>query len=286
MRFSGVNPYIFVGLAVIVNLLFSFPHLGKPFIYDEIEFVNFSPILTLHPPLYVSCIWMLKHLFGAHEWVFRAFGMVCGYGAALFIYLITQYLRPQYGWVAVVLYVMSPLVIQGGLIPDIDNTILPMIILGILYTFLRMPRTWKRLLMVSLFCFVALMAKTTTIYAVMFGLIVAEGVIYRRWQSALSFLVAFLMVGALFHVTLYELSVWSHLNFYVDTLAHNHVKVSEILSGLASPITYFKIAYNAHALIVWISLFWVALLLIKAAQRFRGDMTESEKTLYLILFLT
>ncbi|MCA1647251.1 MAG: glycosyltransferase family 39 protein, partial [Chloroflexi bacterium] len=108
-----------------------------------------------HPPLYVYAVGLFARIGGWSPPVLRLVGVLGGLSTAALTYALAGDLtrgppgmRQIAGGLAVVLFMLSPLVVQSTLVLDIDFAVLLPLTLLFLFLYLRFehtPRSWLRL---------------------------------------------------------------------------------------------------------------------------------------------
>jgi hypothetical protein len=203
-----------VGL-VGVSLWLIAGQIARPFVYDDVSFVlgaravadtgrpfgNQGYLLHLywerdqwalwHPPLYIYLLGGVVRLFGDSERAARGIGVVCLLIASAFAFDLARRVvlgRGGSPWralvagvLAVALYVLNPLAIQASMVLDIDNTILMVLMLAVVWLAITLPGSWRlgTIVGLALLFAVSLWAKMTT------PLALAAGLVFTRfWQDA------------------------------------------------------------------------------------------------------
>lgn len=200
----------------------------RPFVYDDISFIqgaraiadtgrpfgNQGYMLHLyedrdqwalwHPPLYLFLLGATVRLFGDSEPAARSVGVVCLLIAAAFAFDLARRVvmsrsgSPERGLVAgvlaVALYAVNPLAIQAATVLDIDNTVLMVLMLAVVWLAIRLPGAWGHRPIVGMgFLFaLSIWAKTTTPLALAVSLVFTRFFQPVGWRGALQ---AILMIG-------------------------------------------------------------------------------------------
>jgi hypothetical protein len=211
--------------------------IDKPYVYDDVSFIlgaravadtglpfgNQAYLLhqywqrdqwaLWHPPLYVYLLGGVVALFGDGERAARGLSVACLIVAAAFAFDLarrTVLIRdggPRRalvaGVLAVALYVLNPLTIQASMILDIDNTVLMVLLVALVWLAIRLPGFWgpPTILGFALLYAVAIWAKTTTPLAL--GAALAFTRLFQDvgWRGALQALAAVALGWAIFAVT-------------------------------------------------------------------------------------
>jgi len=250
-----IQKNIFVSLSISFYLILVSVHLNDILVYDESAFVVSAVPLTCHPPLYVGIMYLLAKIFGNHEFVFRGFGVVTNLFAAYFIYQIAENIKQNAGKYALFIYLLLPVIVQGSLLIDIDNTLLNFLLIFLIYFYLFHFNKEHKTRYIYLTALIVLLfwSKSTTTY--IFGLVLPlyEIMTNKKKSTALYVFVSF-FIGCLFSfVLLYITTLISGLNFYEATLSHNSVDSVALLTQLISIKFYIKLFYNINIILLWAS---------------------------------
>lgn len=151
-------PFVIVLLFTILVMV----QADKKFVLDEIDFPivsratsetgtpvyyrgeeNPRAIGIYHPTLYIHAQALFIRIFGYNENVIRAFGMLCALLTAFFSILIVRLLylgdaRNRYfDSIFLILFLLHPYTIANATLPDIDPTVLPLVITVFFYFFIK-----------------------------------------------------------------------------------------------------------------------------------------------------
>lgn len=176
-------------LVISVFVALSAVQAGKSFVLDEIDFpivshatsISGKPIYyrgetapthvgTYHPTLYINSLAAFIKAFGFNETTVRFFGIICTLISAYLLVLILRRLIKKSETAEVLLlaiFLLNPYTIANTMLPDIDSTVLPVVILLFIYYSVRylLPKknTSNRVVLIlgSLFA-LALWSKLTT----------------------------------------------------------------------------------------------------------------------------
>lgn len=195
--------------------------IDKPFVYDDVSFIlgaravadtglpfgNQGYLLhqywqrdqwaLWHPPLYIYLLGLTVALLGDGERAARGVSVLCLLVAAAFAFDVARRVvlgrggSPHRALVAgvltVALYVLNPLAIQASLVLDIDNTVLKVLMVALVWLAVRLPGSWGLLtiLGVALLYAVTLWAKTTTPLALGVALVFTRLFQDTGWRGAL-----------------------------------------------------------------------------------------------------
>jgi hypothetical protein len=174
-----------VGVAVALYLSLVVPQLGRPLIYDEVDFARAASSLAdpdpgpgpgplrydrgyiadyptapdagqryqlalWHPPGYLLLLGLWQRAFpSGGDSSLRLFGALCGLGTLLLTAALGRLAAgPQAGGPAALLWATSPFAIQSALLLDVDGTVLPLALALFAWLALRPgrePWTWPAL---------------------------------------------------------------------------------------------------------------------------------------------
>lgn len=219
--------------------------------YDEPAFVVSSIPVDVQPPLYQSLLLFYSRMLGNTEWVFRSFGVICNLLSAFFLYLIGERIYKNMGKMAVFLYLLLPVVIQGSLLPDIDNSLLTMFMLLFTFIYLWTSATLQRQLGFAIFFFILLWTKNTTPYLYLIIIPVMEWFQTKKlWSAGLSLILGLITTG-LFYISLYCFSLFSPANYYAGAIGHNNSYFLAGLNQLFRLKTILFVLYNINTFVLW-----------------------------------
>jgi 4-amino-4-deoxy-L-arabinose transferase-like glycosyltransferase len=177
------NKSVWIGLFIISYFVLVIPQIQKLFIADEIDFVKTAhgiattgmPIYMgsgnniqmglWHPTLYSNLLAASFKIFGVHEWSARMVSVLFTLLTLLVIYLIMKHLAFSNfsKELAILIFLFNPLIVQGSLLIDIDNSILMFFIALFVYAYLKLDREKpKNLLLLGILFATALWAKIPT----------------------------------------------------------------------------------------------------------------------------
>lgn len=156
--------WVIVGLFIVLVAVQS----GKNFVLDETDFPTVSnttsqsgvPIYyhdeltqtspgTYHPTLYINSLALFIRAFGFNETTVRVFGAICVLASAYLLVLIYRQLSPKgdrrLETLFLGLYLLNPYTIANATLPDIDPTVLPVLLLSFIYLAIRFLLQRKRM---------------------------------------------------------------------------------------------------------------------------------------------
>ena len=273
-----------IPLGIVLYILLCFFHIGDWFINDEAAFTVSTYPVALQPPLYQGILNLLAMIFGNAEWVYRGFGMLTNIGAVFFVYKLSELFQPKSGRISVLAYLFLPVVVQGGLIPDIDLTILNFFLIGTVYIYFVTKTSHLRYLYYFGLFFVLLWSKNTTTYALAFGLPLVDYLRTKNKSDILFFALTLLMAYVSFLLSLFLCSQITHINFYGDVLGHNSVGILSMLQQFIIPKYYIQMIYYIVSVLLWSSPFlWCILLIPFFSKTYFRDVSINVKS---FMFLT
>lgn len=224
-------------LPVALSLWLIAGQIGKPFVYDDVSFIqgaraiaetgrpfgNQGYMLHLyeqrdqwalwHPPLYLYLLGGAVRLFGDGERVARGLGVACLLVAAAFAFDLARRVARSRGGgpvnalvagvLAVALYVLNPLALQATMVLDIDNTVLMVLLVAQVWLAVRLPGSWRPLTICGLAILfaVALWAKMTTPLALAAALVFTRLFQHTGWRGALQAVAVGVLGAAIFAVS-------------------------------------------------------------------------------------
>jgi glycosyltransferase involved in cell wall biosynthesis len=184
-------------------------HHGVPkVLYAEDKTIWLRPLLGFdahygmwHPPLYQYSLALGGLLLGWSDAALRGISLLWFLGSLFLAWKILGLLLPRdtsplLRAVPLALIVFAPLVAEGSLHLDIDNTSLTFFLLLFAYVFLRAPldASWRRCTALGLLLALALWCKLTSPFLVL-GAAVLFLAVNRRWAGALRLAVVGIAVG-------------------------------------------------------------------------------------------
>jgi 4-amino-4-deoxy-L-arabinose transferase-like glycosyltransferase len=223
-------------LAVALYASFLLPRLGRPFVYDDVNFIqgaeaiartglpygNQGYLLHLwqqreqwslwHPPLYLYTLGAMVAIFGTGEVAARLVAVVCQLVAATITFDLARRMMSDgdpdsctgfAGAMAVALFLLNPLAIQSALVLDIDNTVLMLLITTFVWLAMRRPGRWsgRSVLAFAVLYAVCLWAKLTTPLALAAALVFTRLFQRTGWPGALQAVLVGALGWAIFLVT-------------------------------------------------------------------------------------
>lgn len=230
-----------------------------------------NKVVTYSPYLYLHSVVTAFRLFGESDIVARLPGIISGLLAIILVFLITKLLskgnqteRVQLAAISSLLYAITPAVIQGAAIIDIDNTVLVPSILFLCWTFLRYLQeenyTWAILMGLALS--IAMWARITTPPAVVLLLSFYILVSKKAIKTKLIFFFAIFTGVFLFVASWYlyccntEIFFWGPFKYTLGSF-----------QGKKGHLTLSYISQNIIYLILWIGTFSSLLFTILVIER-------------------
>ncbi len=167
---------IFILIFIAIYSAFALASIHKPLQADEIFFAldaeqsHYGKIGIGHPPLYLDSLRLMVKFLGLRRENLRFFAILCFMVTLYLIYLIGKEMTPNHrkgrniGLLASFIYATHPMVIQGSLILDIDNSILTPLLTLFILSFLKVRDnlTRKRCFLLGLLFFTCLWSKLST----------------------------------------------------------------------------------------------------------------------------
>lgn len=224
-----LNKYLKI-LIVCVFVLLVAVQSGKSFVLDEIDFPAVSDatsqsvkpeyyrgegspehVGTYHPTLYINSLAVFIKAFGYSEVSVRFFGVMCTLIAAFLLVLILRQLikkNENAESLLLGLFLLNPYTIANTTLPDIDSTILPVVILGFIYFSLKYLLKKKDmsnkvvLILGSLFA-LALWSKLTTPLIIPVFLVCLAAITSKDYRKSILFSLKVALLGAVMFAITY-----------------------------------------------------------------------------------
>ena len=294
-----LNKYFKI-IIVSVFVLLVAVQAGKSFVLDEIDFpivshatsLTAKPIYyrgeqspvhvgTYHPTLYINSLASFIKVFGYNEASVRFFGVICTLLTAYLLVLILRQLtkkNPTAETLLLGLFLLNPYTIANTTLPDIDSTVLPVVLLLFTYFALRYllqkRDTSKRIVLILGGLFgLALWSKLTTPLILPPLLACLAYITSKDFKKSLLFTLKVTAFGALSFVVTYFL--------YCKLLGLNttytyHFLLDSFTKGTSSdgPVTgAIKNLDNVRHFVYWLTLPLVGLYGVS----FIGVMLDKDK---------
>lgn len=220
------SKWLIVGTFIILVSL----QAGKSFVLDEIDFPTVShttsqtgrPVYyhsqleqrhlgTYHPTLYINTLASFIKVFGFSPTTIRVFGAICVLISALLLILILRQLTKRNDGLEVLLlglYLLNPYTISNATLPDIDPTILPVLLLLFVYVsikFLHIKHRMdnKAVLILGLLFALVLWSKLTTPLVIPPFLLILALITSKDFKRSLLFTVKVTLIGIVTFVATY-----------------------------------------------------------------------------------
>lgn len=222
MRFDFLkNKNFLIILFIIFYFVLVIPQITGLFVSDEVDFINAArgvvtsgiPIYEgagnvmkiglWHPTLYVNILATSFKLFGVHEWSARIISVIFTLLTLLVVYLIMKYLAfLDFSKVlAISIFLFNPLVVQGSLLVDIDNSVLMFFIALFVYAYLKLDREKpKNLLLLGILFAIALWAKIPTPPVLILSILIFH-TLNREYKKGLQETIVIGLVGGTVFLT-------------------------------------------------------------------------------------
>ncbi|MCC7367905.1 MAG: glycosyltransferase family 39 protein [Chloroflexi bacterium] len=269
--------------------------IDKAYVYDDVNFIlgaravadtgrpfgNQGYLLHLyhereqwalwHPPLYLYALGLTVKLFGDGERAARGLSVLCMLIAAGFAFDLarrTVLLRGGSadralvaGVLAVAVYALNPLAIQAAQVLDIDNTVLMVLLVSVVWLAVRLPGSWSVSIIVGLALLYALglWAKLTTPLALAVALAFTRLFQPVGWRGALQALAVAALGWAIFTVTWLGISALAGFPIeYTLEVVHNEALESS-LSSRDRLVSLQAFVYGVAPALLWIGPFFCLL---------------------------
>jgi len=129
----------------------------------EMPFGSQQP-LGGHPPLYMQCLTFMTHVLGLHAESLRWLGVLCFFTAAGLLWQVSQRWAVGSGRWVCALYLTNPLAIHGALTTCIDNTVVMLMTVIVIWWLSRrtLPLRGRAILTLGVLWYIWLWAKFST----------------------------------------------------------------------------------------------------------------------------
>ncbi len=292
---------IWLAAAIMVAAVSVLPKLNAPFALDESEEAligqtmitegarTFAPVGKLplsHPLLYSITHSWVQRIFGSSETVVRAYGFFHFLLSLVLLLLIVgrlfkdnAVLRRRGWFIAAVLYLVNPLLLQHSLVINADNNILTTAILIFIYFFLRYEDLERRGFIGSRFPLAVLMAlcfwsKEMAPLFLICG-VLAYRVIARQWEKLkFDFLITCLGGLAVFWASWWAYCAFTGLDVF-GFIKYTVVGKSRSAFGSGYLRGIFHVFfYGIRWHLYWVSAPFLAAVLMYLIQRGRAVLKE------------
>ena len=280
------NKSIWICLFIISYFILVIPQIQRLFIGDEIDFVKAAngiattgvPIFIAegnniqiglwHPTLYATMLAASFKFFGVHEWSARMISVLFTLLTLLVIYLIMRHLTfSNFSKVlAILIFLFNPLVVQGSLLVDIDNSILMFFIALFVYAYLKLDREKpKNLVLLSILFAIALWAKIPTPPVLILSIFVFH-ILNREYIKGLRESITIGLVGG----TIFLATWFLYCNLFdlpfLQPFIHN---IGGLTRGLRTGKIHFLLTHlwGFKNILFWTTLFFILLILIVSISR-------------------
>ncbi len=204
---------------------------GKSFVLDELDFPIVShatsqtakPIYyrgesspqhvgTYHPTLYINSLAVFIKAFGYNETSIRFFGIMCTLLSAYLLILILRQLIRKKSLITesifLGLFLLNPYTIANTTLPDIDSTILPLVLLLFIYCSLKYllqnkDMSNKIVMLLSGLFALALWSKLTTPLILPVFLVVLAIITSKDYKKSILFTIKVTLLGSLTFIITY-----------------------------------------------------------------------------------
>lgn len=278
--------YIILLLALGLFSAFSLSRIQQPVTQDELNWLIASKtyyadgaplhlisnnVVIYSPYLYLHSVVTAFRLFGESDIVARLPGIFCGLIAIIMVFVITKSLsqgnqakRVKWAAISSLLYAITPAVIQGAAIIDIDNTILVPAILFLCWTFLRYLQeenyTWAMLMGLALS--IAMWARITTppviVLILSFYILISKNAIKTKLIFFCAVFSGVFLFVASWYLYCYSTDIlfWGPFEYTLGSF-----------QGKTGHFTLSYISQNMIYLILWLGMFSSLLFIIIVIER-------------------
>ncbi len=237
-----------------------------------------------HAPLHVYLTALGVKLFGAADWVMRLPGVLCFLGTLWLVRGIFRHLFPPdqarhaFG-LAALFYLINPLLIQEGLMLDVDNTVVTFASVLYLHEFLRLeqrPTAWAP--KYAWLCVIIALTFWAKEFAGLYVALPAFGyvVLQRRWREAFGVVASLLVGTALFWVTWWMFCKMTGLPvmYFIRFTILGKLAIGEgLLTTMAKQSgwlnAWFTVWFSVFVTMVWVSPYYLVAFLGLSAWRVR-----------------
>jgi len=266
-------------VAIILSVVGALWICRQPLIEDEVEFAEIArsyvssglPLAhvsgeiaeVLHHPQLYHFLLAVASIAGGPEWGGRLLGLSCLVASSLLAVVLARRLWHDalVGDAAAIMVLLCPLCFRGGLLLDIDNTLLPVVCLGFLTVALRSETSRKRsqiIFLMTLFA-IALWTKLTTPVFLLIPLWIMWG--KERWKD---FLAATAGGVILFVISWATFCLAKGLH-PLDPLWHLVGKGSSVFQSGTGNVVW-ELVKRLVRIVLWLSPFLVGLLLVRQSE--------------------
>ncbi len=294
-----LNKYIKI-LIVSIFIIFVAVQAGQRFVLDEIDFPIVShetsqtgkPIYyrgeespshvgTYHPTLYINSLAVFIKVFGYSETSVRFFGAVCTLISAYLLILILRMLIKKNEVAENIflgLFLLNPYTIANTTLPDIDSTVLPVVILlfmlySLKYLLVQKDRSNKVIIILGSLFAIALWSKLTTPLIIPPFLACLALITTKNYKESLILTIKITLIGILAFVISYflycqllGLSTTYTYSFLLESFAKGTSNDGPIEGALNN-------LENARYFVYWLTLPLVGLFGVS----FIGNMLDDNK---------
>ncbi len=285
MRFDFLkNKNFLIILFIIFYFVLVIPQITGLFVGDEVDFINAArgvvtsgiPIYEgagnvmkiglWHPTLYVNILATSFKLFGVHEWSARTVSVLFTLLTFSMIYLIMKEfsLSDTSKVLASSIFLFNPLVVQGSLLVDIDNSVLMFFIALFVYTYVKLDRTNpKNLVFLGILFAIALWAKIPTPPVLILSIVIFHALNREYKRALLESTTIGLVGGVIFLVTWFLYCNFFDLPFS-EPFIHNIGYVGFGQNNIHFLLTHL---WGFKNILFWTTPFFLLLMLTAAISR-------------------
>jgi len=252
-----------------------------------------------HSPAYVYILGIACKFLGTSNWALRIFGMI-SFLAGWFILtrIIGMLFKDEKRiWITAIfssLYFLNPLLVQLGLLIDIDTTVVPIATYLFLHEVIRLDQRGTQLLTKSLWLAVILAIAfwAKEFLGIYLGLsLIVFNCLSLRWKEAASSVGVFLGGAALFWTTWSifcastDMPLWYFIQFTGSKLARGEGVIFSILREQGFAAALRQICSSLYYILVWQSPFFFILILMALGSRLQSLWHNRKPELFDLLWV-
>ncbi|KKT25431.1 glycosyltransferase family 39 protein [Candidatus Pacearchaeota archaeon] len=232
---------------------------GKPIINHSIYRPNFECLW--HPPLYIYLLSANISIFGDNNYSIRAVQGFFSLLSIILVFFITKNIfkekdfKDEASLLAAFLYALSPLLIQGSIVTDIDGGLLNFVTLLFLFFFVRNSSFY--VLVPSLL--LVFWSKFSSPVILFVG-IMAYYIVNKEWKKSAKIISLFVITAILFMITFWIYSSSFDLDFFGPT--GNVFSKERVSSNRFTYLGFVKSAWALKSFSYFVIPFFVLLFLL------------------------
>ena len=298
MYFKEIKNKSLLLACIAAFLFFAFASIKKPFIMDEIFFVNAAigenrealvAALT-HPPLYIYMVMLSFKIFGVSEVSARIVGILFSLATIILIYMLSLeifYENKKKHLIALsgsFIYAINPFVIQNSVLTAMDSTMLPFLITFFMLIFVKTAAMKnKRLQILGILFGILLWTKFSTPLFMMLA-IFSFYVLNKEYKKGIINCVGIIVIGAAFFLLTWALySIIFNIPFWTPFAYNTNTLVYRLERGHGF-LALLKALWGLKSISFWVTPFFSLLVTIILYQRGKKFL-EIRKLIYPDLLL-